>query len=216
MKNYDLAEYEAIIFDCDGVLLDSNKVKTRAFYLAALHHGERQAQELVEYHKVNGGVSRYKKFRYFLDHIVGKFDATELEVLLDKYAHYVKDGLLSCRIAPKLRMLREQTKESKWMIVSGGDQGELRQVFKQRSLCDLFDAGIYGSPDSKEIILAREIDSSKQSTVFLGDSKYDFAAANSAELDFIFISDWSEVAEWEKWVAANAIKYVHKLSDLLT
>lgn len=215
MKNYALADYKTIIFDCDGVVLDSNKVKTRAFYLAALSHGEGYAQELVDYHKANGGVSRYKKFRYFLDHIVGDFNDTELAALLDKYAVYVKDGLLSCGIAPKLIELREQTKESNWMIVSGGDQGELRQVFKQRSLCDLFDAGIYGSPDSKETILAREIDPSKKTAVFLGDSKYDYAAASGADLDFIFVSDWSEVAEWEKWTEVNAIKYVPQLSDLL-
>ena len=70
-KIKDIREYLTLVFDCDGVLLDSNKVKTDAFYKSALPYGENAANELVSYHKENGGISRYIKFEYFLDSILG-------------------------------------------------------------------------------------------------------------------------------------------------
>jgi len=41
--------------------------------------------------------------------------------------------------------------------------------------------------------------------LFIGDSKYDFEAANRAGLDFVFLSDWTEVADWQTYCAENNI-----------
>jgi beta-phosphoglucomutase-like phosphatase (HAD superfamily) len=46
--------YKTWIFDCDGVLLDSNRIKTQAIFEAAKPHGEEAAMKLVEYHKEKG------------------------------------------------------------------------------------------------------------------------------------------------------------------
>ena len=59
--------YKSIIFDCDGVLLDSNTIKSEAFYQSVLPFGQKYADEFIQYHKNNGGISRYKKFEYFLN-----------------------------------------------------------------------------------------------------------------------------------------------------
>ena len=59
-KIKDIREYLTLVFDCDGVLLDSNKVKTDAFYKSALPYGENAANELVSYHKENGGISNVR------------------------------------------------------------------------------------------------------------------------------------------------------------
>jgi len=58
----DLANYKTLVFDCDGVILNSNKLKTQAFYQATLPYGESKAQAMVNYHVQNGGISRYRKF----------------------------------------------------------------------------------------------------------------------------------------------------------
>ncbi|NLC22432.1 MAG: HAD family hydrolase, partial [Halomonadaceae bacterium] len=34
--NFELKAYLTLVFDCDGVVLDSNRVKTEAFYQATL------------------------------------------------------------------------------------------------------------------------------------------------------------------------------------
>ena len=70
MITVDPRRYSTLLFDCDGVILDSNRLKTSAFFTAALPYGMRAAEALVEYHRENGGISRYRKFTYFLQEIV--------------------------------------------------------------------------------------------------------------------------------------------------
>lgn len=192
----DLANYNTWVFDCDGVLLDSNGVKTDAFFRAAEPYGRDKAEALVDYHVRNGGISRYVKFRSFLTDIVGRdrVDDRELDDLLERYGSFVQQGLLDCEVAPGLTRLRELTSSALWLVVSGGDQEELRAVFAERGLADYFDGGIYGSPDSKDEILAREWQNGGilQPAVFIGDSRYDIEAATRAGLDFIFARRWSE------------------------
>ncbi len=196
--SFDIGNYNTLIFDCDGVILNSNRVKTDAFYQAALPYGEAAAQAMVDYHVANGGVSRYLKFAHFLEQLVPEYAAgrsgPNLDELLEHYANAVLEGLLSCEVAPGLQKLRELTPNTRWLIVSGGDQAELRHVFAKRGLADLFDSGIYGSPDTKDEILARELQNGTIQTpaLFLGDSQYDYESANRARMDFCFVSEWSE------------------------
>ncbi|MDV2857234.1 HAD family hydrolase [Oceanimonas sp. CAM02] len=221
-QQFSLTHYITLVFDCDGVVLNSNKVKTEAFYKAALPYGEAAAQAMVDYHVANGGVSRYKKFAYFLEQIAPGYAEQRkllpnLEELLQAYASYVREGLLSCEIAPGLEALRKQTPNARWLIVSGGDQAELRDVFAQRGIARWFDGGIFGSPDTKNEILSRELASGniQHPALFLGDSKYDYQAASQVNIDFIFLSAWSEVKNWQQWVKQKKIRNHALFSSLL-
>ena len=219
----DISKYKTLIFDCDGVILNSNQVKTNAFYNAALPYGKAFAEKLVEYHVNHGGISRYAKFECFLKNIIPSdilekdtFDS-QLKVLLTSYAQLVHQGLLECEIAPGLEELRDLTLDTKWLIVSGGDQAELNEIFSKRKLSHFFDGGIYGSPDTKDEILSREIKNRNiiEPALFIGDSKYDYQAATKAGLDFIFLSGWSEVKSWEAWAEINSISSYTSLQYLI-
>ncbi len=193
-------------------------MKTEAFFNVARRYGESSAQALVEYHVENGGVSRYRKFEYLLQEILGRRgDASELGELLEAFAREVKNGLLSCSVAEGLSSLRDMTKDANWMVVSGGDQSELREVFIERKLFSLFNAGIFGSPEKKETILAREGTSGnlKSPSIFFGDSRYDFEAAKMYDMEFVFVSDWSEFGGWEDYFASEKVYSVNRLADLL-
>jgi len=72
MSKVPLNQYKTLVFDCDGVVLDSNQVKTQAFFDVAKQYGLEAANKLVEYHVLHGGVSRYKKFEYFIQVILKK------------------------------------------------------------------------------------------------------------------------------------------------
>lgn len=215
-----LSDYKTLVFDCDGVVLNSNKVKTEAFYQSVIPYGKAAADELVKYHVSNGGISRYEKFEYFLDKIVPIFsdsvNGPSLEELLESYANKVSHGLLTCDVAEGLISLKNNTKGIPWLIVSGGDQNELREVFANRKLSELFDGGIYGSPDNKEVILKREIDKNNilSPALFLGDSKYDFQASSFVGLDFVFLSAWSEVENSSIWCDTNGIVSCTSLDNI--
>lgn len=213
-----LADYRCLAFDCDGVVLDSNAVKTEAFHQVALPFGALAAQAFVDYHQANGGISRYRKFEYFLQQIVQVDDMQDhLPVLLDQYASAVRQGLLACAVAPGLQQLRELLPQSRWMIVSGGDEAELRDVFATRGLDVLFDGGVFGSPTPKDSILAREQASGNLDgpALFLGDSRFDHLCAEAAGLDFVFLQGWSEFHDAPSYFADKAVAQYPDIQALL-
>jgi phosphoglycolate phosphatase-like HAD superfamily hydrolase len=199
MSKVDLAQYQTLVFDCDGVILNSNKIKTQAFYEVAKVYGHEPAQKLKEHHVKNGGISRYQKFEYLLTNILQKtVNKKEIEELLSNFSKEVNKALLVCEVAKGIKELRDKTRNTKWLIVSGGDQSELREIFKQRKLDGYFDGGIFGSPDDKVTILENEIKKRNiiGKSLFLGDSMYDYKAARTVQMDFIFLSRWTEMSEW--------------------
>jgi phosphoglycolate phosphatase-like HAD superfamily hydrolase len=221
-----LSSYSTLVFDCDGVVLNSNHIKTEAFRAVAMPWGIAAAEALVAHHVSNGGISRHLKLAHFIDcilpeHAAGSISTHNepgLEELLATYAQGVRAGLLTCAVAHGLDELRLATPNSRWCIVSGGDQNELREVFALRGLDKLFDGGIFGSPDTKDAILARELNPSgaiKLPAIFLGDSRYDYLASNNAGLDFLFVSGWTEVADWRQFIDTYGLSSANYLADLL-
>ena len=215
-----MKKYKTFFFDCDGVVLNSNAVKTSAFRSVAAEYGIDHADAFIEYHIRNGGISRYRKFDYFLRNIVGtEVTPLTLDSLVSKYAEQVRLGLLECEIAPGLGELRVKTSGIRWLLASGGDQSELREVFAARRIDRWFDGGIFGSPDSKEIILKREIENGNAvlPALFFGDSRYDHVAATGAGLDFVFVSGWTEFELWPKYFAGDAKPHflVHSINEFL-
>lgn len=218
---HPLGHYKTLVFDCDGVVLNSNPVKTEAFFKSVSPFGKTSADALVSYHVANGGISRYEKFAHYLNRIAPEcltaYKKPTIDDLLNSFSNHVRTGLLSCDIAPGLLKLRQRVSDARWLIVSGGDQFELRDIFTQRGLVEYFDGGIFGSPDTKEVILQRELSRGNimKPALFLGDSKYDYEVSKSAGLDFLFLSGWSEVLDWESWVKANQIESIQSLRSLI-
>ena len=219
MKQFDRNKYRTLIFDCDGVLLDSNQVKTDALVAAGLCYSEDAAMSLVEYHRENGGVSRYRKFSYFLREIVGVVaDEAALQELLNIFALEVRKGLLTCPVSTALPYLQQLDPEINRLVVSGGDQNELRKVFYEREIDTIFDGGIFGSPDAKETILKRELESGniKHPALFFGDSRYDHEVASSFGIDFIFVSGWTEFTEWREYQDCHGFPVVTSLGQWIS
>ena len=98
-----LDNYKTIIFDCDGVVLNSNAIKTNAFYKLSKPFGDASAKTFIDFHKNNGGISRYKKFDYFVKNIIyeqiDKKNGEDIERLIkrlcDEYSEIVIESLLN-------------------------------------------------------------------------------------------------------------------------
>lgn len=208
-----------IIFDCDGVILNSNEVKKQAYYKVALsYYGDELATSLIEYLSKNTGNPREHFFNHFLTNIVpSEFSGPGVEELIAEVTDKIYKGLMDCEISQSLFALREKFPDSKWLVVSGGVEKELRDIFCKRSLIDLFDGGIFGGPMTKDQILKSLIEQGliKFPAIFLGDSRYDYEVANRFNLDFIFISGWTDFKDWENYCFNNKITYVGSLYNFL-
>ncbi len=212
-----LAEYRLLIFDCDGVVLDSNAVKTEAFRAVAAPFGPDIAARFVHFHQQNGGLSRYVKLRQLLRD-AGVEDDARLPGLLDAFATEVRDGLRQCQITPQLDALRHASRGARWAIASGADQTELREVLKVRGLDALFDAGIHGSPTPKTTLvkqLVADHGGTPPAALMLGDSRLDHEAAAAAGIDFVFVSAWTEYDDWAQYVARHALPAIARADALL-
>ena len=221
-----LSSYKSIIFDCDGVILNSNKVKTKAFFDLAEPWGTEAQNLLTTHHVNNGGISRHKKISYLLTTILPSLSINIPSVDLDavhtnlvlQYSKLVFQGLCSCEVSPALEPLSKHSPNSQWSIVSGGDEKELHKLFQHRKLSSYFVEGIFGSPDDKQLILKREFAKKnfKYPALFIGDSKYDYISASSVDIDFLFLSSWSEVKDWQEFVTKEKINHLPSLVSLET
>ena len=208
------------MFDCDGVVLNSNQLKIQAYFDVAIEFGanQTQAKALVDHHIALGGISRYPKFEYFLREIMHQVVTDDaMNALLNSFTTQVTRLLSTCEVSPYLNALKLATKKSKWMILSGGDQAEIREIFKLRQLDTFFEGGIYGSPDNKDLVLAREKDNGNIQfpALFIGDSQYDYLASTNAGLDFLFLSDWTDMTNWKSFAENNQIKFLTNLAALI-
>ena len=209
------------MFDCDGVVLNSNQTKIDAYYEVAKKMGgsDAQAQAFVDHHVAKGSFPRNGKTEYYLTEIV-KQPVTK--AIMQQYMHAFEDvldvTLMQCEVAAGLDALKAATPQAKWMLVSGGDQAELRRIFPRRQLAQLFEAGIFGGPDKKDEVLSREIANGNLQfpALFVGDSKYDHQAASRAGLDFVFLSAWTEVPDWQAYCTEHKITVLNNIAQLLT
>ena len=210
---------KSLIFDCDGVILNSNKVKKAAYYKVAFsYYGDRLANLLLEYLAKNTGKPREYFFTHFLNNIVpSQTLGPSVEELVIEVGEEIHKGLMECEISQSLFELRENTPDLKWLVVSGGVESELRDIFTKRSLLDLFDAGVYGGPMTKDEILNSLIKENKIEfpALYLGDSMYDHKAANRANLDFLFVSEWSSFKDWKNYCNENKIVSIKSLCELI-
>ncbi|MGB7816794.1 MAG: HAD family hydrolase [Methylotenera sp.] len=217
----DITQYKTMVFDCDGVVLNSNQTKIDAYFEVAKRLGGTyaQAQAFVEHHVKLGSFPRNGKIEYYLKEIVKQpVTAETMQRYMGAFEEILDKTLMECEVSSGLRALKAATPQAKWMLLSGGDQAELRKIFTRRNLAPLFEAGIFGGPDKKEEVLAREKSNGNIQfpALFLGDSKYDHQAAINAGLDFVFLSEWTEVPDWQTYCAENNIIELHNISQLLS
>ena len=219
----NIKKYKSLIFDCDGVILNSNKLKIEAFRIVLKKFNPIAVEELIIYLKNNFGTSRYVLLDMFLNNIVQKYEKNHLKEdedikkLIQDYSNECKILLFNSEVAKDLKKLRELTSNIPWFIVSGGDQEELRQVFKYKKLNNYFNGGIYGSPKNKIDIIKNHIQNGiiKHPALMIGDSKLDHLAAKHNQIDFIFASEWSCFKDYAAYCKENSIKRINTISEIL-
>lgn len=178
-----------IVFDFDGVILESAKIKTDAFADVVNGYPKQHADAFVAYHMAHMGISRHVKFRYFIEEILGQNYSEEVgKRLADRFSDIVFSRVMECPFVPGAKefLERNHTKYDMY-IASGTPEKELMQVVKGRNLYPYFKR-IYGTPMKKEEIvetICREYQYSRKEMVFVGDASTDLYAAEHTGLPFI-------------------------------
>lgn len=203
----DILSYNFYIFDCDGVILDSNQIKTESFKETLSDFDDNLVNKFIEYHKNNGGISRFTKLKFFYENIIGIDKNPNIDELLNKFNKIVFDKLCNSNFIPGvisfIKLLKKNKK--KIYVVSGGFENELKEVFQAKKINLLFDE-IFGSPTEKDVHTKNIISFNKNNNgVFFGDSKLDFDVANNNLIDFIFIKEKSEWLNYDKFISKNLI-----------
>ena len=149
----DIKNLDFVIFDCDGVILDSNKIKTEAFKEVLKKYPSQLVEKLIKFHRFNGGISRKIKFQYFFDNIM-KIKKNNKNIIKDALLQFEKiifRKLLKAKyIRGSLKFIYLLKKNNiKIFIVSGGLEQELHKIFKHRKKKGYFNE-ILGSPRTKE------------------------------------------------------------------
>lgn len=183
--------FKVILWDFDGVIMDSMAVRDLGFVrvLEGEGYSAEQINSLLAYHRANGGLSRYVKFRYFYKDILGKA-VSEEEVL--RLANAFSEIMLSLLIDENLliedsvQFIKEKYKNYKFHIVSGSDGIELYQICEGLGLSSYFNS-IQGSPTPKKKLvkdLLKTYNYDPVSVCLIGDSINDWEAATVNSINF--------------------------------
>lgn len=181
---------QALVFDFDGVLIESVDIKTRAF--AQLFAGEppETVQRIIDFHLRHGGLSRVEKLKAMYREILGRpLPEDRLEALCRAFSELVVNEVV---MAPWVEgaeaFLLQHRGRYRFFIVSGTPEEELREIVRRRAIEPLFD-GVFGSPRTKEVLLQdvlRDAGLPAAEMVFVGDSATDWAAAHATGVAFIW------------------------------
>lgn len=179
---------KAIIFDFDGVILESADIKTNAFRILFNEYKE-HLNRIIKYHKNNMGISRYIKFRYIYENILNlPLNKKKEENLGKEFSDIVLQEILK---VPFVKSVLEffNLNRNRWLffIASGTPTKELEYIIKKRNIFKYFKK-IYGTPLEKGKIIEHVLykyNLNKNEVVFVGDSVTDLKAVDEIGIQLI-------------------------------
>ena len=182
--------WQSIIFDFDGVIVESGDIKTNAFANLYQSYGDPIVKEVVRYHKLNGGLSRYKKFRHFQQCLLKKPPLTQNEEdkLDETFSRLVVEAVINSDSVPGAdEFIQIEASRTPLFIASGTPEMELNTIVTRRGLGPYF-TGVRGSPKLKEALIAEILsahDLTPERVLMIGDALIDYQSAQINNLAFL-------------------------------
>lgn len=179
----------AIVFDFDGVIVESNDVKTEAFRDVFARFPE-HADAMMAYHHANVSASRFAKFDHLIVERLGRESDPALRAeLAAEYSRRTIDRVAGVPLVEGAReMLDEFSPRLPLYLASVTPQEDLDIVLERRGLRSYFRIA-YGcppwtKPGAVADVIARER-CAPDEIVLIGDSPGDRAAAQQTGVEFI-------------------------------
>lgn len=129
-----------IIFDFDGVILDSMSIRNEGFRKIFEDYDNKKVEELISFHLINGGLSRFVKIKYFFEELLDTFiGEEEINYFADQYSKIMKEKLVNEKylIKDTVDFIKNNNK-IKMFIASGSEEKELRLINESLHLKILF------------------------------------------------------------------------------
>lgn len=195
MKNYS-----AFIFDFDGVIKDSVKVKSEAFVQLYVSEGKEFQRKVEEYHLANGGISRYVKFKVWNEWLGRSTSEEAIDELAKNFAQLVIDNVVASPYVNGATQVLESASENiLCFIATGTPDDEINLILSQLDIGRFF-REVHGSSRKKSTIVKDIIARyhlTPSEVLFIGDAQTDYHAALENGLDFYlrktdYNSDWFE------------------------
>lgn len=180
---------QAVVFDFDGVLVDSVHVKTEAFATLYAPYGNDVVQRVVAHHREHGGISRFEKFRLYHAQFLGieLLDA-EVENLARQFSQLVEEHVIAAPYVDGAReVLEEYYPLVPLFVASGTPHIELQRIVAQRGMAHYFQA-VFGSPTQKAEIIHSILGTYgfvAHEVLMVGDAMTDYHAAKATGLQFV-------------------------------
>lgn len=188
-----LEKYNTIIFDCDGVLLDSNIIKEHNISkVLEKRLPPLRFTEAINYFTSNNGLPREEKLNRI-------FEGADITTILQEYNEL---NLQTLEKAEKVKGIDKvlgylNLKHIDCYVLSGGDQKELESVLIKQFGANKF-SGVFGGPINKSDHISNNIKYLKP-VLYFGDSRYDMEIANKNNFDFVFVWSSSQWKDWKKY-----------------
>ena len=186
-----LKQFKVLIWDFDGVIVNSNDIRVNAFYYALNDFEKFRVDELLKYHRENGGLSRYAKFDWFFSRFSISINEEKRKIILKRFSDYCLSRISDRQILRDevLDIIKFFYKENKIMYVaSASSNDELNVAAKALKISHFFN-GILGSPRNK-IQSIKEIKNlnkkfSNLDFLLIGDALNDLDAARKNKINFL-------------------------------
>lgn len=189
-----VSQKKIVVFDFDGVLVDSVHVKADAFFQMYQKFGSVIANKVRNHHLEHGGMSRFEKFRYYQETFLGqKVELEAIEKLSIQFSGLVVEKIISSSWIPGAEMFLKflHQKSTLCMVNSATPQNEIELITKKRQMGKYF-SGVFGSPASKADNLQKIIDqysTSPSQMIFFGDALADWNAACEMGISFVGVGE---------------------------
>ena len=179
----------AIIFDFDGIIVESVDIKTQAFAELYRSYGDEVVQKVVAHHEANGGMSRYEKIQHYHNSYLGKpISLVEVENLASRFSEVVMDKVINAPyVGGVLEFLENYKNIYEYFISTGTPQDEIESILTIKNIGHYFKS-VLGSPIKKtEHVksILKEFGYKPLEVIFVGDAQSDIEAAQANGLGFI-------------------------------
>ncbi len=194
-KDY-LKDINVLVFDFDGVIMNTSVIKTDAFYEVFSRY-PRFLKKIWKFHLKNKGIPRELQFRHLVCNLIGEKDSKaskHINRLITMYKKIILPKLISAKfINGSFKTIKYAHKKFSMYIVSNAPASELKLITKKKKI-DKYFKKIFSSKKSinksqalKKILRIENIP--PKYLLFIGDTSKDQIAAKKSLVKFLGLNN---------------------------